>query len=132
MSVRFVAIVDAQNQPAYFKSAPSIPDEVSLNHQFIAEMSLDFLDRQGQRAQSQMNQVELLLIHDGVTVYGMVDNTLTKYIIGVLSLRETPQLDQLMGTLSQAFVEYQINPFRRAGLISSPAFDRKVSSMFVQ
>lgn len=130
MSVRFAAIVDAKNRPVYFKSAPGIPENVSLNHQFIAEMSLDFIEKQGQRQNHRMNQPELLLIHDGATVYGMVDNTLTKYIIGVMSLKETPQLDELMDTIAKAYVEYQINPFKKNGLIDSPLFDKKIESLF--
>ena len=130
MSVRFVAIVSPQSKPIYFKSAPDTPEQISLNHEFITEMSLDFIEKQGQRLNDKTNQLELLVIHDGITVYGMTDNTQTKYIIGVKSMKETPQLQELMGILSRAFVEYQINPFKKEGAIRSTAFDNKIKSIF--
>lgn len=127
MPIRFLAIVDAQDAPVYFKSAEGVTPEVAINHQFIAEMSLDFVEQQAPLLQANLRVPILVLLHDGIAVYAMLSNTKTKYLVGLNSDVDGSSAGQYIHSLADAYVCYQCNPFgTKDAPIKSPQFDEKM------
>lgn len=127
MPIRFLAIVDAQDTPVYFKSAEDATPEVAVNHQFIAEMSLDFVEQQTALLRANLRKPILVLLHDGIAVYAMLSNTKTKYLVGLNSNMDGTSVGMYIRALADAYVSYQCNPFgSKEGPIKSIQFDEKM------
>lgn len=127
MSVRFVAIVDARNEPIYFKSAEGVTPEGQMNHQFIAEMSLDFIEQSASQMQQNIRQPMMVMLHDGIAVYALLTNTRTKFIIGMEPTHDNINVQRLINAVVDEFIGYQCNPFgNKEGAINSSQFDQKI------
>lgn len=127
MPVRFVAIVGAQNEPIYFKSAEGITAEGQMNHQFIAEMSLDFIDQSASQMLQNIRRPMMVVLHDGIAVYALLTNTRTKFIIGLEPTHDNSDVERIINAVVDVFIGYQCNPFgNKEGSISSPQFDEKI------
>jgi len=128
--LRFVAIVDGRNQPVFFQSAPETPPNVAMNQQFIAEMSLDFVEQQLPQLQSQLHRPHLIVIHDGIVVYALLTNTRTKYILGFGSTVEPDRVDASLRAVADAYTGYQCSPFgKKDGPIQSSKFENKIEEI---
>jgi hypothetical protein len=93
-------------------------------------MALDYILSQPTYSQTTQEYV-LLLVHDGIAVYGCSTNTHVKILIGI-DASETIRYDlrtTFMG-LEMAYIAYSCNPFREEvhtdGRIKSPAFDKSI------
>lgn len=145
MSLRFVAIVDAktglrsssnrkdysQNALVFFRSAldgaeTAEAKSVALSHQFVARMALDFLP-----PPEEAHKPVLLIVHDGMAVYGIILNTKVIIMVGASS-QQDPRT--LLGSIRQAvdaYIAYLQNPFRpQSPLIESKLFRRRIDALF--
>lgn len=126
MSARFIAIVDAKNQPIYFRSVPPTSPEIELNRQFVAEMALDFV-----RGPDMSHKPELTLVHDGLAVYCVVLNTRIKVMVGVSALDVLPEMENFIKLVIDTYISHVCNPFYNQDQpnIKSIQFEKQIDSI---
>lgn len=128
MSVRFVAILNidvcmlycapktrlTQNYPVFLESfGPNVEASarnVRLTHELVCEMALDFVDAQQGRGTMACVST-LLIVYDGIAVYGSLSNTKVKVFVGVDALSLQPDIDEITRRIHELYVEYICNPF---------------------
>lgn len=116
----------------FLKSFSERP-ETNLAHQFIAEMALDYVDAELNKP-NLPSSCSLLVVHNGIAVYGYLTNTNVKLFIGTDAWTEQMDLAPTMKELQELYISHVCNPFYNAKetRIASPSFSAKVDKIVDQ
>ncbi|CAK7897413.1 TRAPP-associated protein Tca17p [[Candida] anglica] len=151
IKIRFISLISPNDQPLYIQSFDGSKDSANyLKYNFLSHMALDvFASPASLGLKEQIRSSEdgslLLLIQDGVRVYGYETNTNLKIIIG-LGEGEVDQEDtgeanshsSVNRSLEEVFVQVHkcylrviCNPFvdmtgNNDSLLSTPSFDLSI------
>lgn len=138
--IRFVAVISSNNSPLYLKSyddtAPDASDsdlkDKDLRYHFLAHMALDYVDTQLRASESARDHA-LLLVHDGIAVYGSLSNTGVKILIGT-NAHDSLRFDirPTFRAIQATYISYVCNPFfdsvNQDQAISSRLFERSINT----
>lgn len=91
-------------------------------------MSLDFIDESAQKA-VETNYIKQLFTHDGLTVFGLANNTKVKTIMAVSDIMPSEKIADMLTLVSNKYVDQQMNPFGNPLEIKSAQFDSKIDAI---
>lgn len=104
-----------------------------LRYHFLSHMALDYVLTQLQYSDSTRDYA-LLLIHDGIAVYGCLTNTGVKILVGT-DAHENVRFDlrTTLRSIQKAYIGYVCNPFHdpdsEAAPIQSKALDQQITNV---
>ncbi|ODQ64007.1 snare-like protein [Nadsonia fulvescens var. elongata DSM 6958] len=157
VKIKFVSIISDKNSPLFIKSSDTIDEnkpesEIDANvlleqeknnllkYNFLSHISLDYIFTQIHRLPdpastntlSNINYA-LLLVHDGIAVYGLLTSTNTKILVG-MDAHENVDIDLVptFKALQRAYISYVCNPFLSLDdkvTIQSKKFDNSVAAI---
>ncbi|KAK9468349.1 Sedlin, N-terminal conserved region-domain-containing protein [Lipomyces arxii] len=128
-SIRMVAFMGRENNPLYIKNFESSSNK--LKYHFLAHISLDVFSSRLLLNKSLDSDFGLLLVQDGMALYGWMTNTGIKIVLGFGSGEVIgSEIRSIFRALHFAYISLVCNPFytldeRKS--ITSVKFDLNVS-----
>ncbi|CAN6670452.1 TRAPP-associated protein Tca17p [Trichomonascus vanleenenianus] len=137
LAIKFVSVIGRNNSPLYLRSfddsAEQPEGKSSLQYHFLSHMALDYIISQLGYSETTRDYA-LLLVHDGIAVYGSLTNTGVKFLVGTNAYESAKyDLGAALRSIHKAFISYMCNPFSNTdeneGEITSKAFDNSIKKI---